>query len=117
MNNKIILPAKLTSYRPKVDKTFNLSFNTNELTESQLLAINQLNQKTGYLLFKDAEIQTEEKEMIDSLSPELKTKSHSQRLRAVIFKLWEKEGKPGDYDSYYAKKMERIIEHFKEKLA
>ena len=43
-------------------------------------------------------------------------KSPSQRLRAVLFLLWEQQGSWGDFDTWYKAKIEEIIEHFKGKL-
>jgi hypothetical protein len=43
-------------------------------------------------------------------------KSPSKRLRAVIYRFWEQIGKEGDFNQFYSKKMEYIINQFKEKL-
>lgn len=43
-------------------------------------------------------------------------KTPSQRLRAVIFLLWEQSGKKVDQDEYYEIVMEKIIEQMKSKL-
>ena len=43
-------------------------------------------------------------------------KTQAQRVRAVLFKLWEQNGKQGDFESYYRSKTEQIIDQLKEKL-
>lgn len=43
-------------------------------------------------------------------------KSPSQRLRAVIFLLWQQGKQDVDQDEYYEIVMERIINQLKEKL-
>ena len=43
-------------------------------------------------------------------------KSAASRLRAVIFLLWEQEGKQGDFEVYYRMKMEKLIDFIKGKL-
>lgn len=43
-------------------------------------------------------------------------KSPSQRLRAVIFRLWEQSNKDVDQDEYYEIVMEKIIDQMKSKL-
>lgn len=48
-------------------------------------------------------------------------KTPSQRLRAVIYRLWEQSGKQGgrpklDQDEYYEIIMEKLIEQLKSKL-
>lgn len=43
-------------------------------------------------------------------------KSPSQRMRAVIFRLWEKSDQKVDQDEYYEIVMEKLIEQLKSKL-
>lgn len=43
-------------------------------------------------------------------------KSQSQRLRNVLYLLHESNQMEGDFDDYYAEKMEQIINHFKTKI-
>lgn len=44
-------------------------------------------------------------------------KSYSQRLKSVLYLVWEKTTTHlVDSSLYYAKEMEKIIEHYKEKL-
>jgi hypothetical protein len=43
-------------------------------------------------------------------------KSRSQRLRDVLFRVWEQEGKPGTQEEYYAAEMERIIASYRRRL-
>ena len=45
-------------------------------------------------------------------------KSPSQRLRAVLYRLWERSDKTTypEFELYYKAKMERVIESLKEKL-
>ena len=46
-----------------------------------------------------------------------KQKTHSQRLRDVLYVAWNQQGEGyQDFDSYYKFKMESIITHFKSKL-
>lgn len=44
-------------------------------------------------------------------------KTPSQKLRAVLFLLWKQLSVEEPFDTWYAKKMEDIIEKFKEKLS
>lgn len=46
------------------------------------------------------------------------TKSRGQRLRGVLYKVWEQNHKENfsTFELFYAHKMEQIIEKFKEKL-
>lgn len=51
-----------------------------------------------------------------SVDTEREIKSHSTRLRAVIFLDWKQNGQAGSFDNWYAEKMEVMINHFKSKL-
>jgi len=75
--------------------------------------------QAGYLAFKTDVFKQAEKEMIDSLEADFEDrgKTPGQRLRAVLFRLWEQvpEGYE-DFNLYYQFKMNTVIEHFKSKL-
>lgn len=43
-------------------------------------------------------------------------KSPSQRLRAVLYRIWEMKGEPGTSENHYRDQMEVIINHFKSRL-
>ncbi len=43
-------------------------------------------------------------------------KTPSQRLRSVLFLIWEKTGKREKFQNYYDSIIERLIESYKEKL-
>ena len=43
------------------------------------------------------------------------SKSPCQRLHSVLFLCWKKRGE-GDFDTYYRKRMERILDHLKKEL-
>jgi len=47
---------------------------------------------------------------------EFENKTPSERMRAVIWRIWEANGKKGDFDTYYKSTMEKIIDQLKEKL-
>ncbi len=115
----LILPAILESYRSLKDKTLKVVFDCNEMTPEQTMGVAQSLQQFGYLAFKTEQFKEREKQAIEDLeaSYEDKTKTHSQRLRAVFFRCWEqdKEGYQ-DFESYYKYRMEEIISHFKAKL-
>jgi len=110
----IQVPAQLTGMNPRADRSWNLKFETRELTgdEAALLANNF--QGEGWLVFKpNGEISQEEvpADLADSGG-----KSPSRRLRDVIFILWKQKGGKEDFDSYYRVSLERLIEIIKEQF-
>lgn len=121
MSTKILIPAIFTTYRPKSDNSFSITFNTQEFTPEQLLLINQLRNKAVYLMIKESEIEGVEEELLDNVEADLSdfgaNKSLSQRLRNVMFVEW-KQNPMGfaDFKAFYKYKMERAIESVKNKL-
>jgi len=113
------IPACLDSYRSMVDRGLKITFVTGELSPEQVANIQYSFQKAGYLAFSPDPFATHELEEIDKLKVEFNDtgKPPSQRLRAVLYRLWEQT--PEGYkvfNDFYIAKMETIIEHFKSKL-
>lgn len=114
--DKIILkkPSQLMSVVRKVtDKTMNVRFNTNEATSEELAMWDRFAGMTGHLLFAIDNLQDEDVPIEDT---EFSTKTPSQRLRGVMFILWQQEGAIGDFNDYYRTELEKIINHYKLKL-
>lgn len=75
-------------------------------------------QKEGWLLFSPnkeiAEITAIPDEKADAMTGQ---KTQAQRLRGVIYRIWDQKNKPGgDFESYYRSYMERLIEREKANL-
>ena len=115
----IILPAILESFRSLKDRTFKVTFETNELTPEQIIGLNSSLGNAGFLAFKNDPFKQSEKDMIEGLEADFEDpkKSQGQRLRAVLYRLWEQS--PEGYDNFpkfYEHKTEQLINHFKDKL-
>jgi hypothetical protein len=113
------IPACLDSYRSMVDRGLKITFVTGELSPEQVANIQYAFQKAGYMAFSPDPFATHELEEIDKLKVEFTDtgKPPSQRLRAVLYRLWEQipEGYK-TFNDFYISKMETLIEHFKTKL-
>ena len=113
------LPAVLEGYRSLKDRTLKITFETGEMTPEQMANVHYSLNKVGFVCFSPDPFATHELEEIDKLKVEFSDigKPPSQRLRAVLYKLWEQ--KPEGYslfNDYYNGKMETLIEHFKSKI-
>src|SRR3990172_2026056 len=113
------LPAQLEGYRSLKDMTLKLSFETSELSPEQMANIHYSLNKIGYLAFAPDPFTTKEISDLDNLKVEYDDngKPPSQRLRAVLYRLWEQS--PEGYkvfNDYYMASMEKLIIHFKNKL-
>ena len=95
------------------DKTMNLRFNTDESSSEELAIWDGFAGMTGYLAFSLDNIQEEDIPVEDT---EFQTKTPSQRLRGVLFVKWTQEGEKGVFQDYYNTEMEKIINHYKNKL-
>jgi hypothetical protein len=113
------IPAVLMRFSSMSDKGLRLTFETREMTPEMSANIQWSFQKAGVLAFSPDPFATHELEEIDKIKVEFTDtgKPPSQRLRAVLYRLWEQ--KPEGYkifNDFYNAKMEVLIEHFKDKL-
>ncbi len=115
----IIIPSILESFASLKDKTIKVVFHTNELTPEQLTGIAFNIQKFGYLAFKEDTFKQTEKDVINKLESEYQDtgKSKAQRLRAVLYRYFEQDPKGYEvFDDFYNHYMEKLINHYKNKL-
>ena len=113
------IPADLVSYGKLKDRGFKLVFETGELSPEQVANIHYGSSKVGWLAFAPDPFATAQLEEIEKVKVEFNDtgKPPSQRLRAVLFRLYEQ--KPEGYktfNDYYTSKMEMLITHLKGKL-
>jgi hypothetical protein len=101
--------------RPTADRGMNLSFVSQELPDSEKLALLGYHQTFGHLLFSPNEIQ--ESDVPKNQATKI-GKSPSERLRSVLFLIYmETGGKPEDFYIFYNAEMEKIINHYKLKIS
>ena len=120
MKDKIlIIPSILESYRSLKDRTLKIVFETNEPTPEQLTQIALANQKFGFMAFIVGEKQGKLQEIMEQIpKTDLEFgKTKSQRLRGVLYRLWEQENKGYRvFDDFYNYHMELLIEQLKSRL-
>ena len=120
METLLQIPVELTGSQTKsISKTTKLTFESQENVPPELISrITGSVGKTGWLCFLPEERQIDTLDVIGlpEISVEKGEKTPGQRMRAVIWRIWEKGGKTGDFITFYSSKMEQIIEHLKEKL-
>ena len=109
----IILKAKFENLDKLKTKT-NLVFSTKE--EIPKLEELQLIQAEGFLVFNVDEYRTKVLNIIKNkrIGIDESELPFSQRLRAVLYRIWEQSG-TGEFEDFYSQQMERIIDHFKTK--
>lgn len=114
----ILISGQIESLQTRKDKTIKLTFGTQELTPKQSAELFNLNQDFCYLAIKEEQFNNQETDLIDTLKADLDTaKTPSQRLRGVLFKLYEQDSEGfKDFANYYLSKMELITNHYKAKI-
>jgi hypothetical protein len=113
---KIVLPAVFVRPVFRADGSVKLEFDTREFGGEEATVLMDQRQKEGWLLFspnKDMDIVDIPDEKADSM---IGQKTQAQRLRGVIYRIWEQKGKQGDSESFYRSYMERLIEREKAHL-
>ncbi len=115
MNNGFTVEAQLTRIASTVDGALTLGVHTKELDPVEKVQIMEFHNKQGWLLFSPNVIEDKD---IPSARAEIGSKTPSQRLRAVLYILWEQSTKEtrGTFEDFYSSKMEALIEKIKEKL-
>lgn len=111
------LQASVVDMKTLKDKSWKLTFNTQELSGKEVALLADTFQGEGWLVWKvNDEVEQEDipKGMAES---GIEPKTPSKRLRSVLFLLWQQSGEPyDDFNRWYAGQMEKIIDLIKNKL-
>lgn len=115
--NLLTLPAHIQGVRTLVDGGYKVDVITQELRPKDGFTLLSLKGKSGFMLFKLSIITEDEIAKIPAEVKEFKTdKTPSQRLRAVIYWVWEKSSQKETFDQFYKRHIETLINQYKEKL-
>ena len=94
-----------------------LTIDTQEnLTPEQKAEVFNLYESLGWFFFLTEPTAVIKKDELPEIHLEQGEKSPGQRLRAVLWRSWEQAGKKDDFELFYRRFMERVIEQVKEKL-
>lgn len=113
MNAIELVNAEIGTVSSRQDGSVAFRVITAELRPSEAGLVLQYHGKACCVTVRPHEGVPEETVKVDT---ERAIKSPGARLRAVIFLCWKNEGEQGQFDAYYAAKLEKMIEHFKDKL-
>ena len=99
------------------DGAIKLVLHLQDMTPEQAGRLHALMNQFIKIYLTTANITTDKTDLIDAEKIEFESKSPSQVMRNVFYRLWEqdKEGYE-DFSLYYRNKMEKVITHFKDKL-
>lgn len=110
----LLIPVIVESIRSLKDGSISVNVGTQELSPGKAAELFALRNMVCYAYFSAKQIENNERNIINSMEPELKGKTPGQRLRAVMYLKYKQDAEGyKDSDSYYIAKMEAIIEHYK----
>lgn len=110
------VPAYLTRFSTRADGGIGLSFVTQEMPSQDLAELHKHLNTFGWILYSPYETVQPTIEDVPKQVLEDGQKTPSQRLRAVMFLVWDKTDKSIDFNTFYTKQMDKLIEHYKTKL-
>lgn len=115
---KLILSGVLENIATRTDGSIKLVVGTQEMGTDDAGRLFTMRNKYIKVLLSDNNISPIEEKLIDEEHIEggKKAKTHSQRLRAVMFKVHENQGIQQDFDKWYKAEMEIQIDKWKEIL-
>ena len=113
----ILLPVYIESIASRKDKSIKIVLSTQEISPNYAGQIFGLNGALAIAYISQKEVSNKEVEMVDKLDTELGGKTQSQRIRNVLYKLYEQD-KEGfnSFDQYYHAKTEKYIDHLKNQI-
>jgi len=113
MLKAITCPAILTSASTRADGSLGLRFATPELDASSKTAFFELLNKNLKLLIQP---ESEEPTNLHEVKGQFERKTVSQRLRGVLWIYFNQSVKEGEFDDWYKKQVEIVIETWKQRL-
>lgn len=103
----------LTSASTRSDGSVTLRLATPELKPDEKTAFFELQNRECKMLLQPSDGEPAE---LRDVKGEFDQKTPSMRLRAVLFVWWKQQNEPGEFDHFYRRNMERIIDYAKRKL-
>jgi hypothetical protein len=110
---KIQFNAIITGIRSKVDGSLGITLGTPEMSPEEKAEFMRLQGVNLIALFAPLDEKTVPTYKINR---DLENKTPAQRLRGVLYIMWEQAGMKGDFDEFYRKHMEKIMDTLKDKL-
>lgn len=115
------VPADMKKVETQSNGKLKITFITQEGVQPEVRSkIIALHEAYGWLSFLAGKEKIEAEDLSnlpEIAQPEKGQKSKSVRLRGVLFRFWEQNGKSfGSSELHYDVMMEKIINHYKEKL-
>ena len=115
----VIFEGGVNKVSTLADGTLSINIHTQELPEETMMRVFSLRKSPGMVLISSDDISKAEVEEVEKFTTDFevgKTKTASQRLRAVLYRVWEQGDQNYDFVLWYESQMERIINKYKTTL-
>lgn len=115
MSAPITIACTFDTATRRKDRTIRLGFSSNlEVSTDDYMAMDRQLLTAGWLLWSPNELRLEDIPTKDA--PTEQRKSKGQRLRAVYYLWWRKLNPDEDFETWYDRAFEKIMDQIKEKL-
>jgi hypothetical protein len=112
-----LLPTYIENITTRKDNSVKITLGTQELSPAKAGELFNLMNKLAMTYICPKDISQREIDQVEKLDPEFDGKTQSQRIRNVLFKLYEQDREGYQtFDTYYKAKTEKYIEHLKAKI-
>ena len=128
MKNSVVFEGGIDKVSTLADGSLRIYVGTPELSNETMVNVFNLIKKPGYVLVSTNAVSQDQIDAVEkaTTNAEFSEKTPSQRMRGVLYKLWEKTQPKTmngdgvmeyvDFDLFYKRQMNKIIDHFKTKL-
>jgi hypothetical protein len=115
--NGILLSTQIENITTRRDKTVKITLGTQELSQGKAGELFALLNNIAVTYISPKEVSQKEIDQVDKIDPEFEGKTQSQRIRGVLFILWQQNPEGfRDFDQYYKRKTEGIIDDLKAQI-
>jgi len=118
MKKTVIFEGGVNKVGTLADGSLSINIHTQELTDETMMRVFNLRKKPGMVLISSGDITKQEIDAVENFTSdfEFNGKTPSQRLRSVLYKVWEQSSQDFDFPIWYESQMERIINKYKATL-
>lgn len=103
----------ITSASTRADGSLGLRLATPELKPDEKTAFFELQGQNLKMLLQPMDGEPAE---LKDVKGEFDHKTPGQRMRACLFVWWKQQGEPGEFEDFYRRNMEKLIDYVKTKL-
>ena len=128
MKNSVVFEGGIDKVSTLADGSLRVYIGTPELSNETMVSVFSLIKKPGFVLISANAINQDQIDAVEkaTTNSEFSEKTPSQRMRGVLYRIWEKTQPKTmngdgvmeyvDFDLFYKRQMNKIIDHFKTKL-